>query len=236
MLRKIADFILFMQKDNGSYYSKYKPLKGGRNDEWTSLYYPGEAALGLALLYEIDKDPKWIQGAIKTITYLANSRKHSKVVPEDHWAMLATNQIFKLSKTNDFKFPKKLFVDHAVKVCNSLLKMFVFENWDGTYKLKSLKTGRTAPVGTRLEGLLAAYQFLPDNLTVLKNNIKGAAESGMKFLISAQVVSGKYKGGFPGQVIYYSSRNMYKIDPEIRIDYVQHAMSAQINYLELFYK
>ena len=80
LLRQLADFILYLQNEDGSFYSKYKPLEGGRDDSWTSLYYPGEAALGLAMLYEIDKDPKWIKGAVNTITYLAKSRKNKKKV------------------------------------------------------------------------------------------------------------------------------------------------------------
>ena len=48
-LRQLGNFILFMQKKDGSFYSKFYPHHGGKNDQWTSLYYPGEAALGLLI-------------------------------------------------------------------------------------------------------------------------------------------------------------------------------------------
>ena len=54
-LRRLGNFLLFMQNKDGGFYSKFIPEKGGRDDSWTSLYYPGEAALGLIMLSE--KDP-----------------------------------------------------------------------------------------------------------------------------------------------------------------------------------
>lgn len=36
-LRKLGQFLVFMQKNDGSFYSKYVPSLGGKNDKWTSL-------------------------------------------------------------------------------------------------------------------------------------------------------------------------------------------------------
>jgi hypothetical protein len=62
-LRKMGNFLLFMQKTDGSFFSKYIPGKGGKDDSWISLYYPGEAALGLLMLYEKDPSVAWLQAA-----------------------------------------------------------------------------------------------------------------------------------------------------------------------------
>ena len=59
-LRRLGWFIVYMQKDDGSFYSKYVPAESGRNNTWTSWHYPGEAALGLILLHERDPSPLWI--------------------------------------------------------------------------------------------------------------------------------------------------------------------------------
>jgi len=56
-LPKLGNFLLFRQKTDGSFYSKYLPEKGGRDDCWRFLYYPAEAALGLLMLYT--KDPSF---------------------------------------------------------------------------------------------------------------------------------------------------------------------------------
>ena len=49
-LRALGRFIIFMQKSDGTFYSKFFP-DAGRSDAWQSDYYPGEAALALLMLY-----------------------------------------------------------------------------------------------------------------------------------------------------------------------------------------
>jgi hypothetical protein len=48
-LQALGRFILFMQRNNGSFYSRYRKNRSSavREDSRGSLYYPGEAALGL---------------------------------------------------------------------------------------------------------------------------------------------------------------------------------------------
>ena len=58
VLRRLGRFILFMQRDDGSFFSKYTPSEGGKQGDWVSLYYPGEAALGLVMLFEITGEKK----------------------------------------------------------------------------------------------------------------------------------------------------------------------------------
>ena len=55
-LQALGRFIIFLQKADGSFYSKYG-ANGKPVEDWQSLYYPGEAALGLIALYEIDPSP-----------------------------------------------------------------------------------------------------------------------------------------------------------------------------------
>ncbi|MBN2133264.1 MAG: hypothetical protein JW741_27440, partial [Sedimentisphaerales bacterium] len=64
---------------------------------------------------------------------------------------------------------------------------------------------------------------------------------GIRFLLAAQVPSGKFAGAFPrgthllppGHPAY--SRAANDRVTEIRIDYVQHALSALIQYKRLFF-
>ncbi len=50
-LQGLARFVLFMQKSDGSFTSKYSP-DTGPDEDFNSLYYPGEASLGLISLYQ----------------------------------------------------------------------------------------------------------------------------------------------------------------------------------------
>lgn len=53
-LRKLGAFVESLQnKEDGSFTCKYK-WKSGPYDEWVSLYYPGEAALGMVTLAEYE--------------------------------------------------------------------------------------------------------------------------------------------------------------------------------------
>jgi hypothetical protein len=52
-LQALGRFIVFLQREDGSFVSKYVAGKGPVTN-WESLYYPGEAALGLISLYKVD--------------------------------------------------------------------------------------------------------------------------------------------------------------------------------------
>jgi len=86
--------------------------------------------------------------------------------------------------------------------------------------------GRTAPAATRLEGLLAALEFLPKDEEHTK--IEAAAGRGIAFLLRMQIGSGPYSGGMPGA---FATRVLDS--SKIRIDYVQHALCAWMRYQNL---
>src|ERR1700722_1761759 len=58
-LEAMGHFLLFLQRSDGSFVSKYR-AGIGPDENFNSLYYPGEAALGLISLYEIDRNPEWL--------------------------------------------------------------------------------------------------------------------------------------------------------------------------------
>ena len=103
-LRAIGRFILFMQDENGHFTSRFVPSSGGKDIRWRSLYYPGEACLGLIKLYHIDPNPEWIKAAIGCLTYLANERHQKSEYPIDHWALIATAELFNLKDIKLFLF------------------------------------------------------------------------------------------------------------------------------------
>lgn len=218
-LQALGRFILFLQQDDGSFVHKYL-AKTGRVANWQSLYYPGEAALGLIALYEEDHSREWLEAAIKALIYLANSRAGLATVPADHWALIATAKLLPYCDTTTCTPLRERLIRHAAQICSSVLREQVRgtsgTGADGAFDL----TGRTAPAATRLEGLVAALQFLPKG--ELREKIMEAIPRSIAFLLRAQVTSGPYSGGMPGSALAADSR--------IRIDYVQHALCAWIMY------
>ena len=239
-LRKMGRFLLFMQKQDGSFYSKYIPAEGGKDDSWTSIYYPGEAALGLIMLYEQDPSPKWLQAAADAIAYLARIRSGKPIAEADHWALLATAKLLPLYDRCRQPLPRKAILHHAVQICNGILVSKIqFPENSKEYGCLT-NDGRTASTATRLEGLLAALTFLPEEKVLLRKRITTAIHQGITFLLRSQIRSGKYAGGFTRAVRplplehprYTKSFN--RRSTEVRIDYVQHALSAMLQYTQLF--
>jgi hypothetical protein len=224
-LQALGRFALFLQRDDGSFVHKYQ-VESGPVPNWQSLYYPGEAALGFIALYEADHSREWLRAAGKALSYLAKSRAGLTTVPADHWALIATAKLLPYCVEGGCLASREELVRHAVQVCESILRdQFrgsAAVGLDGAFDA----SGRTAPAATRLEGLLAAFEFLPKG--ELKNQIESSTKRGIAFLLRAQVASGSELGGMPGAVM-----NRVLDSSEIRIDYVQHALSAWIRYRRL---
>ncbi len=236
-LQSLGRFIVFMQKPNGGFYSKFSPSEGGRDDSWTSLYYPGEAALGLMMLYQKDKNEKWLKAAIKAMEYLALDRKGKNTVPPDHWALLATEQIFKVNPPKTVTIPGKLLKNHAIQICNTFLKTQITDPKKERLYGSFLNHGRTTPTSTRLEGLIAAHSFLSEN-TGYQKKIVTAISKGIVFLSNAQIKDGEFSGAIPMVVGNADGAEKLKLlrnphSTNVRIDYVQHALSAFIGYLDM---
>ncbi len=233
-LRALGQFLVFMQKENGSFYSKYIPSTGGRNEKWVSLFYPGEAALGLLLLHEKDPSGKWAVPATAALDFLARSRQNSANVPADHWALLATEKLFALENFPLNPALRERLTIQTVQICETILTdQLVLPDQpdiDGAFD----KGGRTAPAATRMEGLLAAKNILPPDHP-MQSRIGTCLERAVGFLLRTQIRRGSFDGAFP--------RAIRTIDPtaksaaafsrratEVRIDYVQHALSALIGW------
>lgn len=237
-LRGLGNFILFMQKKDGSFYSKYFPQGDGRNDAWTSLYYPGEAALGLMYLYEIDPDEKWFEGAVKTLEYLSNLREGDWVVEADHWALLASAKVIpKLTGPDRESLRKKLEV-HVHQICRRIL----FE-WRLTRSVPFspkgfTPDGRSAPCATRLEGLQAALSLAAMADHSQRKTIRKAVDESIVSLSRGQIKTGSNRGAVPATMKkfpFYHPLSWFGFNENrslVRIDYPQHALSAFVMYCQ----
>lgn len=230
-LRQLGRFLIFMQKGDGSFYSKFYP-ETGRYDLWRSAYYPGEAALGLLMLYERDPAQQWLHTATKSLENLARRGSKSSSPFADHWYLLSLKQWFEVAPSRYRKAAQTRLLDHARRICQEILEDQRSQR--GVVELHGAFTpdGRTCPSATRLEGLLAALRFLPPEDETLRRQVAMAVERGLPFLLHGQVTEGPYAGAFPRytpgfipQALGDANRRRLR---EVRIDYVQHALSAML--------
>ncbi len=245
-LRAMGRFVLWMQKDDGSYYSKCQGTPPQRDDRWTSLYYPGEAALGLIVLHERDgADARWLQAARKSLLYLARLRSGQQQVDPDHWALIATARILPmLGDGHDAARERELLMSHAKQVARSMLAERMIHPPHEALRGSWLMDGRTTPTATRLEGVLSCLTWLPRQDEALRQELGVAVEEGIDFIMRAQHLGPAHIGAMPrafgtasgargnqgGDGAEARGRAADRRAREVRIDYVQHALSAVLQY------
>jgi hypothetical protein len=234
-LREMGRFILFMQEPNGRFHSIYEDGSPGFR-EFDSLYYPGEAILALTLLHQVDPDPRWLEAARRGMAYLEESRRDLPVnrLPNDHWLMIATAAAlpqFRAAGVSS-NLCQRLW-RHSLDVGKRMMSEQWRTSWvpglDGSF----VSDGAITPSSTRLEGLLALYPLLPSEGD--RARVQRSVETGLSFILRAQVKEGVAGGGFRGSLLRTSIRSRDNLRAEVRIDYVQHALCALLAHYQLFH-
>lgn len=216
-INRLAAFLTWMQKEDGSYYSKFIPTTG-RNDSWDSLYYPGQTILALS---ELGGESN-ILAAINALRYMALQRQDmdNSEAPIDHWALIGTASIF----NNHSKFinidNSTLLQYHAHKIINNIINTLPH----------TIKRGKNCQIASRLEGLISMNSFINPELTN-RDDYENAIQKGISHLLTAFEKTGSYVGGITRE---YNPPTPDKRSTEIRIDYVQHSLCAFINYYRTF--
>jgi hypothetical protein len=234
-LEGLGRFVLWMQRDDGSFYSKHIPSRGGRDDTWTSLYYPGEAALGLLALDQVAPDDRWVVGAARALGHLAELRKDAQRVPADHWALLATAELLPRIERAGGAVTEEALRHHSHQVVDTILREHGAHRRRPDLRGSFTSDGRAASNATRLEGLLAAWSFEAD--PAYRARMAPAITEGIAWLLGVQVQQGGHAGAVTRAAAALEShprmdakelRSFNRRATEVRIDYVQHALSAWI--------
>jgi hypothetical protein len=230
----LARFMGFMQGEDGRFYSRYVPHLGGPDRNWESLYYPGEAALGLVMLYEMDGNRRWLDTAERALGYLADSRRDVVELPHDHWTLIATGRLLAEAQRRGIPVNRQRLMGHANRLCRTFMAVQVQDDprIAGAFDLR----GQTTPCATRLEGLIAIRPWLEQPL---RGEVEASIRLGIDFLLRAQKNGERY---VPGAVPYALERlpqDHPRYSPafnqratEVRMDYQQHFISALLGYLD----
>lgn len=218
----LALFIRETQDETGE-FTAHK-IDEGKLTEFISGYYPGEAIFGLARLHEIDHDPRWMETAHSGAHWLIEVRDKGLPVERlnhDHWLLYGLYELYKDS-------PEDIYLEHARKITDAIVSSQhrglngAQELWNGGY----YDPPRSTPTATRTEGLIAARKlFLKAGDEEYARKAIEAATLGAEFQMRTQMTPSKASflnistdaiGGFHESLTDYT----------IRIDYVQHNISA----------
>lgn len=236
VLRGLGAFLRAMQRPDGGFHSIYTPAAGGPREDWVSLYYPGEAALGLLRLHAFDGDPDWLRLAEAALLHLAAIRKGKDDVEADHWTLLATAEWLRGPGRSADPDRRAAILAHALQIVRSMLRRVPTLPDDSPLLGSVTGDGRTCPTATQMEGLQAARACAEDWPPSLRTRFETSVQRGVDFLLRCQVLDGLHAGGmtrgfgpdFPRGFCFTRPE-----DPraaEIRVDYVQHALSAVVQY------
>ncbi len=228
LLKRLGRYIQQSQVSNGKFlHQRNYPSGSPRN--FVSQYYPGEAQLALVRFYALDRDESWLDTAEKNANYLINVRDRgcqtSRLI-HDHWLLYALNELYRFR-------PKPLYLKHSMRIAQAIMGR-QNRNPDIPDHLGSYyRSPRSTPTATRLEGLLAAYQLARDFGSQSEARaILKAIGLGIAFQLQTQFQ--------PESVLYLEDpeRSLGGFrrsltDFEIRIDYVQHNISALVAFYRL---
>ncbi|MCP4446644.1 MAG: hypothetical protein GY811_15060 [Myxococcales bacterium] len=216
-LQAMGAFLLFMQKPDGSFHSKYL-VGDGFDPNFHSLYYPGETMLALTMLYDVDGDSRWLQAALRSAAQLVESRRDTRDWPADHWMMLASLPL--LERYENIPNPALGADELRNHITVMAAKIMRAQHAGGHFA----KAPRSTPAATRIEGL-SALARIQSARGDLDPELRSSIERGIAFLMQCQLrVSGSSRGGVPRSCSADAASE--RRGEEIRIDYVQHYLSA----------
>lgn len=224
LMKKACEWILEKMNEDGSFPGHIQYYPKGNYKNMISDYYPGEAIYGLMLANKISPDERFVEASYKIAKWLINTRDGKKTVRElqhDHWLLYGLNELHRAKKDQQF-------IEHVAKICNAIMNkqnlVVKYPDYFGSFYSGD---PRSTPAATRSEGLLAAYRLIRDYDVneQLALSIMECAKCAIGFQLRTQytelttmylTVREKAYGGFRGSINTH----------EIRIDYVQHNLSA----------
>lgn len=233
----VARFGESLLRRDGASYSLYSLSRQRPYALEESLYYPGEMANGWVAYQQLYPDATHeFELAVKILSHLARTRARSGSAPADHWALLATGRLLEVANQTGRDVPRDALVNHALQICHAMLEEARHPQPLAAMQGALAARGAVTPTATRLEGMLAALRYLPPGHPIVPH-VRAASDRGIDFLLRAQVRDGQYAGGFPQAIARLpddgtaATQQFNRQATEIRIDYVQHSLSALVQYL-----
>jgi hypothetical protein len=228
---KLAAFLLYMQRPDGSFRHLYDVSKRRPDDTSQLLYYSGESALALARMNAITGDARYAQAAERALDWLVGWYDFflgGFFYGEEHWTCIAAEAIWpvvKNAKYRDFCDGYAAFSRHEQPAAGEHPDE---DDLAGAYNLTPFVMPYNTPSGSRTEAMISAYLLDADH-GAPDPRIAGQIRRTLGYLLAQQLrpdsdfaAIGDADGGVPAS----------PIERTVRIDYVQHVCSAMIRASE----
>ncbi|MFH1130102.1 MAG: hypothetical protein V1754_02125 [Pseudomonadota bacterium] len=234
LARRLGEFIIMMQKPNGDFCHQYLPHRRKKDCKSIFLYSSGEAALALAKLYQLTRDPKYIPPIEKALDFLVGEQYGFFLgqffISEDHWTCIAAEVAFDAVR-------KKEYVEFCREFAAFGQRMQVqpgpgpLQDLWGSFGITEFFVPHNTPAGSRSEANVATY-LLTQKWNQPDPEVLHTTLMGIRYLVDQQIrPEGAYL--FPATNMAFGGIMQSPISEEIRIDYVQHAATAMVRAIPL---
>jgi hypothetical protein len=228
---KLASFILWMQRDDGSFRHRYDPASRKPDEQAQDLYYSGEAALAMARMHVITGDPRYARSAEKALDWLVgwyDFFMSGFFYGEEHWTCISSEAAYPAAKN-----PAYRDFCHGYGAFLRQQQPEVGEHPDqddlaGSYSFTPFLMPHNTPAGSRTEAMISAY-LLGRHHGTPDPAVRAQIHAALQYVLGQQLrpdtdfnVVGSAYGGVPSS----------PIDRNVRIDFVQHVCSAFIRASE----
>lgn len=200
---QLCHFILEQRNVHGDFVHK-RYFKSGKVSSFRSEYYVGEALLALLACYRITGDSLLLNSVREVEADLA--QQGYGIREQSHWMLYSLEQLQHLDASPHI-------YAHAEKIATEIINNPTYLEW-----------GRSTPIACRTEGLLAFARMTPpkttDSLTQVA--VQKCIEENLAQQLMFQTKDGAFtRGGGDRR------------DQEVRIDYIQHNISAFLHFSQL---
>lgn len=233
---RLAAWILWMQRDDGSFRHLHNPVSREADDDTMLLYYSGEASLALARMHAITGDARYGRAAARGVDWLVHWYDFFMAgffYGEEHWTCIAAEAVASAT-------PASVANPAHVRFCHgygAFLRAQQAARGDhpdqddlaGAYVFTPFLMPYNTPAGSRTEAMISAY-LLGRRGGTPDEDVRGQVRAALQYALGQLITSdsefstiGPGRGGMPGS----------PIDRSVRIDYVQHVCSAFIRASEI---
>jgi hypothetical protein len=234
LMRQMAEFLLYMQRADGSFAHRYDWKTRQIDEDVQLLYYAGEASLALARMHKVTGEERYLRATERALDSLLGWYDFflgGFFYGEEHWTCIAAEAAYPdLDKREYWDFCKGYgrFLRRNQPAVGTFQDQ---RSWAGAYYFTPFLAPQNTPAGSRSEAMISTYQLglaRAEAQPALRRQILSA----LRYALAQQVRSdGLYRvppvvhglGAIPGG----------PIDRDVRIDYVQHVCSAMIRMSKL---
>ncbi len=229
LTHELAEWLLFMQHEDGSFAHLYDARAGRRDDRTQMLYFSGEAALALVRMYTAFGEPRYIRAAERALDWLVGWYDFfggGFFYGEEHWTCIAAEAAWPTLRHDRYREFCDGYSDFLRRQQLQAEDFPDQADLAGTYGVTPFIVPNNTPVGSRSEAMISTYllgqhhgepseplrqQILRSMRYALRQQVRPASE----YWVAA---SAQGRGAIASSTI----------DPTVRIDYVQHVSSAML--------